>query len=73
MVVLKSVGRVMGLRVDELLGGEDIVIKSLSDNFVNVRGLSGASILGDGTVSLLLDVGEMLSMAFEPRRSQESA
>ena len=31
----------MGLRVDELLGSQDIVIKSLSDNFMDIRGLSG--------------------------------
>lgn len=63
VVVLQSVGKAVGLRVDELLGGEDIVIKSLSENFVNIRGLSGASILGDGSVSLLLDVGTVQDMA----------
>ena len=62
VLVLQSAGRAIGLKVDELLGGEDIVIKSLSENFVNIRGLSGASILGDGTVSLLLDAGTMINM-----------
>ena len=51
----------MGLRVDELLGSQDIVIKSLSENFVDIRGLSGASILGDGAVCLMLDVGQILT------------
>ena len=53
----------MGLRVDELLGNQDIVIKSLSDNFVHVEGLSGASILGDGSVCLMLDVNSLMHMA----------
>ena len=61
MVILQSSGKTMGLRVDELLGSQDIVIKSLSENFVDIRGLSGASILGDGAVCLMLDVGRILS------------
>ena len=63
ILVLQTADRAIGLRVDALIGGEDIVIKSLSENFVNIRGLSGASILGDGTVSLLLDVGTVLDLS----------
>ena len=62
VLVLQTSGRSFGLRVDELLGGEEIVIKSLSENFISIRGLSGASILGDGTVSLLLDVPAMMNL-----------
>ncbi len=62
----------MGLRVEELLGSQDMVIKSLSDNFVNVRGLSGASILGDGSVCLMLDVGTVIAMATRPSRAVET-
>ena len=58
----------MGLRVHELFGNEDIVIKSLSDNFVDICGLSGASILGDGRVVLMLDVAALIDMASKPRR-----
>jgi two-component system chemotaxis sensor kinase CheA len=58
----------MGLRVDELQGGQDIVIKSLAENFIHIRGLSGASILGDGSVCLLFDVGAAIAMAADPRR-----
>ena len=65
-MILQSGERMMGLRVDELLGSQDIVIKSLSENFVQIRGLSGASILGDGTVCLMLDVGRVIDMAFAP-------
>ncbi len=56
-VVIVSVGgRRMGLLVDELLGREEIVIKSLSEYLGNIQGISGASTLGDGRVSLILDV-----------------
>jgi two-component system chemotaxis sensor kinase CheA len=65
-VILQTGERVMGLRVDELLGSQDIVIKSLSENFVQIPGLSGASILGDGTVCLMLDVGKVIDMVFSP-------
>jgi two-component system chemotaxis sensor kinase CheA len=63
-------GKVMGLRVDELLGSQDIVIKSLAENFVDIRGLSGASILGDGTVCLMLDVGQVIPMATSAPRNR---
>ena len=61
----------MGLRVDELLGRQDVVIKSLAENFINIRGLSGASILGDGNVCLMLDVGRVIELA--TGRAQSSA
>jgi len=68
VVILHAAGKTMGLKVDELHGGQDIVIKSLAENFAPIRGLSGASILGDGSVCLLLDVGSAISMAAAPRR-----
>ncbi len=67
VVILQAGGKRMGLAVDELLGSQDMVIKSLSDNFIGIRGLSGASILGDGSVCLMLDVGTVFQMAIEPR------
>ena len=63
VVVLQSGGKTMGLKVDELLGSQDMVIKSLSDNFIEIRGLSGASILGDGSVCLMLDVATAFRLA----------
>lgn len=65
VVILQSAGKTLGLCVDELLGGADIVIKSLSDNFVSIRGLSGASVMGDGTVCLMLDTSALIDMAGE--------
>jgi two-component system chemotaxis sensor kinase CheA len=72
VVILHAGGKTMGLRVDELLGSQDIVIKSLSDNFISIRGLSGASILGDGRVCLMLDVGTVISMATGHSRNVET-
>jgi len=69
VVILHSADKTIGLKVDELQGGQDIVIKSLAENFIHIRGLSGASILGDGSVCLLLDVGAAIAMAADPRRN----
>jgi two-component system chemotaxis sensor kinase CheA len=66
VVILQAAGRSMGLVVDELHGGQDIVIKSLAENFTHIRGLSGASILGDGSVCLLLDVAAAIDLATSP-------
>ncbi|MEM9620478.1 MAG: chemotaxis protein CheA [Pseudomonadota bacterium] len=56
LVVLESDGKQLGLLVDELKEQQQVVIKSLEENYRPVEGLSGATILGDGTVSLILDV-----------------
>ncbi len=69
VVILQTAGRIMGLRVDELLGGQEIVIKSLSENFVSIGGLSGASILGDGSVCLMLDVAAVIDLASQGARN----
>jgi two-component system chemotaxis sensor kinase CheA len=72
-VVILHCGRgTVGLRVDELLGSQDVVVKPLSDNLMNIRGLSGASILGDGRVCLMLDVGTVIDLAFESSRTADS-
>ena len=46
--------------------------KSLSENFIDIRGLSGASILGDGTVCLMLDVGAVIDMAVRASRMRRA-
>jgi len=67
VVILQATHETIGLRVDELQGGQDIVIKSLAENFVHIRGLSGASILGDGTVCLLLDIAAVIDLVVRGR------
>jgi len=56
VVVVEGDGRRAGLFVDDLLGQQQVVIKSLETNYGHVRGVSGATILGDGSVALILDV-----------------
>ena len=65
IVILHAAGKTIGVQVDELLGSQDLVIKSLSDNFMSIRGLSGASILGDGSVCLMFEVGILIDMAMK--------
>lgn len=62
LVVLVHEGREIGLRVDRVIGEEDVVIKSLAENYRNVEGVAGASILGDGRVSLILDTPKLIEM-----------
>jgi len=69
VAVLQSGSRAVGLRVDEVLGGRDLVVKPLDENFIHIRGLGGASILGDGSVCLLLDVAACLDLG---RRTGDS-
>jgi two-component system chemotaxis sensor kinase CheA len=63
VVILHGNNRSLGLRVDALLGGQDLVVKSLDENFSHIRGLGGASILGDGSVCLLLDAATCIELA----------
>jgi len=56
LVVTEANGRPFCLMVDELLGKQEVVIKSLGDRFRNVSGIAGAAILGDGRVGLIVDV-----------------
>jgi len=63
LVVVEGEGQRVGLVVDELLGQQQVVIKSLESNYRKVEGVSGATILGDGTVSLILDISGLLTCA----------
>jgi two-component system chemotaxis sensor kinase CheA len=68
VVICQSNGSKLGVVVDSLIGEEDIVIKSLAQNYENVIGLAGASILGDGRVSLILDINAISELAQKPKR-----
>jgi two-component system chemotaxis sensor kinase CheA len=65
LVVVEGDGRKCGFFVDELLGQQQVVIKSLETNFVRLQGLSGATIFGDGSVALILDVPGMVRLSTE--------
>ncbi|MCD8212612.1 MAG: response regulator [Campylobacter sp.] len=53
----------LGIIVDTLVGQEEIVIKSMGDYLQNIPGIAGATIRGDGRVTLIIDVGAMMEMA----------
>lgn len=63
VAVISNGDATAGLVVDDLLGMHEAVLKSLERNYQPVAGLSGASILGNGRVSLILDVDAMMTMA----------
>lgn len=69
LVVVEADGQKVGLMVDDLLAQQQVVIKSLKDNYQQVEGISGATILGDGSVAMIIDVPGMIEMAIE--RAQE--
>jgi len=65
LVVVEADGQKIGLMVDDLLAQQQVVIKSLKDNYQQVTGISGATILGDGSVAMILDIPGMISMALK--------
>jgi two-component system chemotaxis sensor kinase CheA len=60
LVILESEGAKAALLLDELLGQQQVVVKNLEANYRRVPGISGATILGDGGVSLILDVAMLV-------------
>ncbi len=77
VVIVGTAEKKMGLMVDSLIGEEDVVIKPLRDQFTNSPGIAGASILGDGSVSLIIDVSQLLELGLrkelEERRRREAS
>ncbi|AMV39063.1 chemotaxis protein CheW [Planctomyces sp. SH-PL62] len=66
VVIVQNGETTIGLVVDQLIGMQEVVLKSLERNYRPVAGLSGASILGDGRVSLILDVDALVDAATRP-------
>jgi len=62
VVIVGSQDKKIGIMVDALIGEEDVVIKPLRDQFTQSPGIAGASILGDGSVSLIIDVSQLLEL-----------
>jgi two-component system, chemotaxis family, sensor kinase CheA len=76
VVIVGTSDKRMGLMVDSLIGEEDVVIKPLRDQFTQSPGIAGASILGDGSVCLIIDVSQLLELGLkrelEERRRLEA-
>jgi len=71
VLVLHAGSRAIAAGVSVLLGTQDLVVKSLDENFQRIRGLGGASILGDGEVCLMLDVSAVIDMIMRARNATE--
>ena len=63
IVVVEGQGMRCGLFIDDLLGQQQVVIKSLEANYRRVEGVSGATILGDGSVALILDIPGLVRLS----------
>ncbi|MED5510752.1 MAG: chemotaxis protein CheA [Pseudomonadota bacterium] len=70
LVVVEFEDRKVGLLVDELLAQQQVVIKSLESNYRKVIGMAGATILGDGTVALILDISGLLTLYRQPSQQR---
>lgn len=71
LVVVEADGQKVGLMVDDLLAQQQVVVKSLNENYQQVEGVSGATILGDGSVAMILDVPSMINMALKLAKKQQ--
>lgn len=69
VVVVGFGDKALGLIVDELRGQQEVVIKSLGDFLNNLPGIAGATILGDGKVTLILDVGSLIQDVLVTRKN----
>ncbi len=65
LVIIKDAKKKIALLVDDILGQEQVVTKSVRDNYRQVEGIEGATILGDGRVAAILDVPSIIRMAAE--------
>jgi two-component system chemotaxis sensor kinase CheA len=72
LVVVEADGQKVGLMVDDLLAQQQVVVKSLKDNYQHVNGISGATILGDGSVAMILDIPGMIAMAMKRAQKIQS-
>ena len=63
LVVVESNGMRTCIMVDELIGQQQVVIKTIGETFKNVKGIAGGAILGDGKVGLILDVRGLIELS----------
>jgi len=64
ILILDGHNRKIALMVDDIIGQQQVVIKSLEKNHRQIPGISGATVLGDGRISLILDVYGLEKLAF---------
>ncbi len=71
VMIVENEGRKVGLLIDELVGQQQIVIKSLGQAMQDLDGVAGGAIMSDGTVGLILDVGGIVSLASKHDGTEE--
>ncbi len=69
-VIIENEGRQRALLVDELLGKQEVVIKSLGGYMTDIKGVAGGTILGDGRVGLILDLAGLINVSEESGRAE---
>jgi two-component system chemotaxis sensor kinase CheA len=73
VVIVNTGARQIGFIVDELKGRQEVVIKPLEDYLQEKSGFSGATILGDGSISLILDVFELVLLSLDKHAARVQA
>ena len=73
VVIVNTGAKEVGFVVDELVARQEVVIKPLEDYLQEKSGFSGATILGDGGISLILDVYELVDLSLDQHSSKAKA
>jgi two-component system chemotaxis sensor kinase CheA len=73
LVLVQAEGRRVALEVGQLVGQQQVVVKNLESNYQRVPGVSGATIMGDGSVALILDVATLAKGTLDPVAAPSSA
>lgn len=68
IVIVQDAGKKYALFVDSLLGQQQVVVKNIETNFKPIRGITSATIMGDGSVALILDIKELYQLAYLKRQ-----
>jgi len=72
IVVVGLADKKLGIIVDSLLGQKEVVIKTIGEYLGNVRGIAGSTILGDGRVIMIIDIGEVMKICSEQMENMHS-
>jgi chemosensory pili system protein ChpA (sensor histidine kinase/response regulator) len=73
VVLVRAGEHSTGLVTDELIGSREIVVKSVGPQISGIRGISGATILGDGRIVIILDIGALVRADWRARRAGRAA
>jgi two-component system chemotaxis sensor kinase CheA len=73
LVLIEAEGKKAALLIDSLVGQQQVVIKSLETDFRKVKGVSGATIMGDGAVALILDIPAIINIGQTQQLQKEYA